>query len=56
MLDFVIVKATREKGYTIPMDNDVFGMVCVQLDDREQIYSADNLEDDEVENNLSGFF
>ncbi|WP_316819084.1 hypothetical protein [Pedobacter nyackensis] len=52
----MIVKATREKGYQIPMDNDVIGMVCIQHDDREQIYHIDELEYDEEQNSLSGFF
>lgn len=56
MLNFVVVRATREKGYVIPMDIDVYGMVCVQHNDREQIYPLGDLDDDEEQNNSSGFF
>lgn len=55
MLDFMIVIATHEKGYKIPMDNDVIDMVCIQHDDREQIYHIGELEYDDEQNNSSGF-
>ncbi|MFN0290021.1 hypothetical protein [Pedobacter helvus] len=56
ILESVLVLATSEKGYILPMEVDEDGKSLVQHDDRTQIYNTTELCYDYYKEEVDGFF
>jgi len=58
ILSFIYVKATLEKGYVIPQEDDEVGTLLIQHDERTQIYQRSEISYDYQSQiiNPNGFF